>query len=395
MEISQYISILRRWFWLLILGLVLGTLSGYGFAKSQTPVYQADTRVMVSRASMQAASGGSTGSDYYYISDQQLISTYIELLKASAIFENVSQTLGYPVMSEQVEAQQVGDTRILNISVTDTNPQHAADIANAVVAALITQNEELEAGRYTTSEENIQAQIDQVQTQITSLQSQIDKISNQNLQDQIAQAESEISKVQSEITTLQKEIDDLKKIITTDSKLKIAEKQAEMDRLRSILNLYQQAYANLVVLGNSGSNVADISNQRLSQIQTTLSLYQQIYINLLQSLENVRFSRLQNTQSMSQVQAATAPLGPIRPQPLSSAMLSGAVGLMLAAGIIFLIEFLDDTLKVPEDVDRILGIPFWAILEQRVPAAGTGRAGGGLWANLENRTKEARDKDGK
>ncbi len=40
-------------------------------------------------------------------------------------------------------------------------------------------------------------------------------------------------------------------------------------------------------------------------------------------------------------------------------------------------------------------IPFWSILEQRVPAAGTGRAGGGLWANLENRTKEARDKDGK
>jgi len=31
-------------------------------------------------------------------------------------------------------------------------------------------------------------------------------------------------------------------------------------------------------------------------------------------------------------------------------------------------------------------IPFWAILEQRVPATGTGRAGGGVWTNLENRT---------
>jgi RsiW-degrading membrane proteinase PrsW (M82 family) len=40
-------------------------------------------------------------------------------------------------------------------------------------------------------------------------------------------------------------------------------------------------------------------------------------------------------------------------------------------------------------------IPFWAILEQRVPAAGTGRAGGGLWTNLENRTKEARDANAK
>jgi RsiW-degrading membrane proteinase PrsW (M82 family) len=31
-------------------------------------------------------------------------------------------------------------------------------------------------------------------------------------------------------------------------------------------------------------------------------------------------------------------------------------------------------------------IPFWAILQQRVPATGTGRAGGGLWTNLANRT---------
>ncbi len=358
MEINQYLSILRRWYWLLILGLVIGTLSGYGFAKSQTPVYQASTRVMVSRASMQAASGTGGATDYYYISDQQLIATYIELLKASTIFENVSQTLGYPVSAGQIQAQQVGDTRILSISVTDTNPQHTADIANEVVSALIKQNEELEAGRYAASEENLQAQIEQVQSQISTLQSQIDKISNQNLQEQITQAETEIVKLQDSINAIQKEITDLRKIYTTDAKLQIAEKQTEIDRITSVLDLYQQAYANLVVLGNPGSNNGnDATSQRLAQIRSTLSLYQQIYINLLQNLENVRFTRLQNTQSINQIQAAVVPGGPIRPQPLNSAMLAGVVGLMLAAGIIFLIEYLDDTLKVPEDVDRILGIP--------------------------------------
>jgi capsular exopolysaccharide synthesis family protein len=34
-----------------------------------------------------------------------------------------------------------------------------------------------------------------------------------------------------------------------------------------------------------------------------------------------------------------------------------AVGLMLAAGIVFLVEYLDDTLKTPEDVERALGLP--------------------------------------
>ncbi len=354
MEINQYLSILRRWFWLLILGLVLGTLGGYGFARIQTPVYEASTRVMVSRASMQAASG--TGTDY--ISDQQLIQTYIELLRASSIFDTVSKDLNYPISSEQVLAAQVGATRILSISVTDTDPQRAADIANALVTALIKQNEELEAGRYTASEENLQSQIEQVESQISSLQSQIDTISNQNIKEQITQAETQISALQQDMNALQKEMDGLKGIFTADAKARIAEKQLEMDGMLSILNLYQQAYANLVVLGNSSSGDGnDASSQRLSQIQTTLSLYQEIYINLLQSLETVRFSRLQNTQSINQIQAATVPEFPVSPQPLTSALLAGVVGLMLAAGIIFLIEYLDDTIKIPEDVDRVLGIP--------------------------------------
>ena len=125
----------------MILGLIVGTLGGYGFASSQTPVYQADTRVMVSRASMQAASG--TGTDY--VSDQQLIQTYIELLKSSSIFDTVSQTLNYPVSSKEVVAAQVGATRILNISVTGTDPQRAAEIANAVGMSLLEQDEELAA----------------------------------------------------------------------------------------------------------------------------------------------------------------------------------------------------------------------------------------------------------
>ena len=358
MEFSQYLSILRRWLWLLILGLVVGTLSGYGFAKSQTPIYQASTRVIVSRASMQAASGASTGTDYYYISDQQLMATYIELLKSSSIFNGVSQSLGYQVIPLQVQAAQVGDTRILSISATDTNPQHTADIANAVVSALIKQNDELEAGRYAASESGLQSQIDQVQDQISSLQTQIDTISNQNLQAQITQADTEIKKIQDEITVLQKEIDGLRNLATADAKTSIAEKQAAMDQMNSVLTLYQQAYANLVVLGRSGSgNNNDSTSQRLTQIERTLSLYQQIYMNLLQSLENVRFTRLQNTQSINQVEVATVPLEPISPQPMNNALLAGAVGLMLAAGIIFLIEYLDDTLKVPEDVERVLGIP--------------------------------------
>jgi succinoglycan biosynthesis transport protein ExoP len=38
-------------------------------------------------------------------------------------------------------------------------------------------------------------------------------------------------------------------------------------------------------------------------------------------------------------------------------ILASVVGLMLALGIVFLVEFLDDTLKTPEEVEHALGVP--------------------------------------
>ncbi|MFZ5882112.1 MAG: polysaccharide biosynthesis tyrosine autokinase [Chloroflexota bacterium] len=358
MEISQYIAIARRWAWLLILGTVLGTASGYWLSATQTPIFQVNTRIMVSRAPLQA----SAGSDFYYISDQQLTQTYIELMTSNSVLDRVQEQLGYRVMSGLINARQVNDTRIIEITIINTDPQRAVDIANALVQALKLQNDEIQAGRYAASEESLEAQVSQVQSQITSLQSQIDQLSNQNLQQQIAQAEEQITEVQQNMNALQKEIDELRRkgTFTAEAKAALAEKQAQMEQMQSIFDLYQQAYANLVVLGSAGMNTHnDQTSQRISQLQSTLSLYQQIYVNLLNNLETVRFSRLQNTQSVDQIEMPVKPdwNNPISPQPIRDGMLAGTVGLALAGLIIFLIEYLDDSIKTPEDVERFLELP--------------------------------------
>ena len=43
-------------------------------------------------------------------------------------------------------------------------------------------------------------------------------------------------------------------------------------------------------------------------------------------------------------------------------MLAAVVGLMVAAGIIFLIEFLDDTIRDPQDITRRWGIPILGMI---------------------------------
>ncbi len=348
MELKEYIRIIKHWVWLLILGLVLGGAAGYVFSDYQTPVYQASTRVMVMRPPQESVS------DYTYLSGQQLTQTYVQLVTTQPLIDAASAELGYPIEREQINAQQIRDTQVIQLTVEDENPQHAAAIANMLVNKLIEQNDAFQAGRFNSAEESLREQIRQMENQISGLQTVINQISSQNLQDQIAQLEAQIKPLQEEMLKLEQEIAALPTYVT-QNKVLIAEKQARIDQIKPLLNVYQEIYSNLVVLGkpiNQGSN-----DPQLMQLQSTLELYQQIYLNLLNSLETVRLARLQNTPNIVQIEPASVPEEPIRPRPLINTVLAAVIGLMLAVGVVFLIEHLDDTLKTPEEVERLLGVP--------------------------------------
>ena len=54
---------------------------------------------------------------------------------------------------------------------------------------------------------------------------------------------------------------------------------------------------------------------------------------------------------------AVEPDAPVRPKVAQNVLLAALVGLMLAAGVALLLEYLDDTVKSGEDVARLLGVP--------------------------------------
>lgn len=162
--------------------------------------------------------------------------------------------------------------------------------------------------------------------------------------------------LQEEVTQIKTDIALLTPAWNEERKVKVAEMQARLDQINPLLDMYRQIYTNLVVLGSSGSKVEEDSPV-LNCLQSTLQLYQQIYLNLISSRENIRLSRLQNTPNVVQIEAAAIPVMPVQPQTFKTSLLAGAVGLMLMAGIAFLIEYLDDTVKTPSDIERHLGLP--------------------------------------
>lgn len=349
MEIKTYFAIARRWAWLLITGLALGALAGLIGSVLQSPAYQASTRILVMRAPQEKTS------DYTFLSDQQLVQTYIQLLTTKPVLEKASETLGSPVSKGQVTVQQIGDTQTIQVTVEDETPQRASDIANILVQVLISQNEIIQSGRYTLTEQSIQAQITQIEKQISTMGTEIESISAETLVEQQKQVETQIAALQTEVTQLRNDIQTLTPASTVEQQTLLSEKEARLNQVQPMLTLYQQTYTDLVVLGKPVTS--SDSTTRLAQLQATLQLYQQIYTNLLNNLESIRLARLQNTPNVVQIEAASTPSDPVRPRPVTNTGLAAVIGLMLAGGIAFLIEYIDDTIRTPEDIERILNLP--------------------------------------
>jgi succinoglycan biosynthesis transport protein ExoP len=361
MEIKSVIRTFRRWFWLIILGTVIGGVSGLLIGLLQTPTYQAITKVLVTRMRQE------TNSDFAYLNDQQLTQTYIELLLTKPVLDEVSKQLLYEVDPKQVQVQQVKDTTIIQITVEDHDPELAASIANSMVNVLIEHNQELQAGQYTSSENALELQIAQVENQMNGLQSQFNQYSQQDIEAQLAEVDAQITDFQNEITNLQRFISQNSPPTTDFQKSQVAEKQARLDLLQPILTQYQQIRTNLLFLGKPAETGNVIQDPQLMQLQSTIDLYQQIYLNLLNNRETIRLARLQNTPNVSQIEVAGIPIEPIRPVPLIYTLLAGFLGLIVGSGLAILADYLDNSIKTPADVSQTLNLPVLSSIPEIKP----------------------------
>jgi capsular exopolysaccharide synthesis family protein len=66
---------------------------------------------------------------------------------------------------------------------------------------------------------------------------------------------------------------------------------------------------------------------------------------------------MRSTPNIVQVEQALPAATPIRPQPVVNMAIGGILGLLLASGFAFISEYMDDTLRSPEEVSEILRLP--------------------------------------
>ena len=78
-----------------------------------------------------------------------------------------------------------------------------------------------------------------------------------------------------------------------------------------------------------------------------------------------------NIENVMVVDEAIEPVFPVSPNKKMNIAVAGLLGLVLAFGLIFLLEFLDNTIKAAADVENLLGLSVLAI----VPIESNGKGG--------------------
>ena len=277
MELRQYVTLLRKWLWLVILCTVVAGVIAYVVSHNSQKIYQASATLMVNQAANPSTAAGYSD----ILTSERLARTYASLLVSRPVLEESAARLGISAtdLKDNITVTPVRDTQLLTIKVEGPDKVLIADIANTLPPVFIEQNREMQLGRATESRANLETEIDNTQADI--------------------------------VRTMQ-----------------------------------------------ALEDATDDTNR--TSLETSLAQYRSTYSTLVANYQQAKLAEAQSINNIVIAEPAVVPIEPIRPRTGTNTLLAAVVGALLALGAAFLIEYLDDTVKTPDDVNRVSGLSTWA-----------------------------------
>lgn len=415
-DLRKYLEVLRKWRWMILGVVIVAAVTAGVISKFVLPkVYEASTLLMVTTSDQQSTVVSQNGLDQLLNSvsslPQNSVDTYVGELTSDTMLSLVAKELpkrsggqpfdyatlrGMVTVSSVQGADQKG-TNLIQVSVDDTSPEQAALIANKVSQAFLQylsqQNQDVMARSVTFLENqatNVGAQrsvlekklvgFNAGQNPVSLLQAEIQGRTTdlQNLNSQIQASQVAVAADQAAEKSLSGQMKGLTAttILPPDPKssdqptavenpvytstqeaeiqaaAKLAQDQAQLQELQSqSKGLNQQLVTLNKLLVTEQTTQNDLQNQ--------LSLMDDAYQTLSKKVTDTQVaeaSRLGET-SVDVASAALPPNVPIKPSAKKNVAMAVVLALLVAVGLAFLLEYLDGTIKTPEDVEMLVHLP--------------------------------------
>ena len=96
---------------------------------------------------------------------------------------------------------------------------------------------------------------------------------------------------------------------------------------------------------------------RLAELQRKVDAGRAVYSMLLSKLEEARIAAAKQTSDAKIIDPAYPPVSPVKPRKRLNIILGVILGLMLGLGLAFVEEYMDTSVRGPEEVESVLGVP--------------------------------------
>ena len=201
MELRTFLAPVLKWWWLIVLAAVLAGVSSYLSVRNEPDIYEARASLMLGRPFDNPNPDGSQ----FFLS-QQLATSYAEIARREPIRLATMNALGIDYLPEY-EVSVPAQTQLLEIMVTDINPERAQAVANEIAHQLVllspggqdADRQEMKAfvdGQLA----NLAKQIEETQEEILLLQGQLGEMFSAR---EIADTQDQITALQNKLNSLQ------------------------------------------------------------------------------------------------------------------------------------------------------------------------------------------------
>ncbi|MGI6453716.1 MAG: GumC family protein [Syntrophomonadaceae bacterium] len=416
-DLRQLLRVLKKWSKFIALG-TLASVLGAAIVSwfILTPIYQSKALLMVTQASDRTQNVVRTSGSLEEVvgSVSQLpkwnMDTYLGQLKSEALMKKVIEKLGLQEyytpgrLAASINASIVKNTNLIEVKVLNTNPQAAAAINNALseqyLIFMTEKNQEqmsrsvefLEDQRQITEEELEKAtqKLKEFQSQqrgVAVLKAEFERKAQDAVEytSQLKTVQVEIQQLASRVASLEKDLDMTPRMISTQKfneatgTLNTIQEPnpvytliaGQLSELRASLAGKRAAADSLQILINSMGAELDSLNAELASKQ----LEEQKLLTEVKRLQDTAEALAQKqieTQiaksidlgdtSVLVVSEASIPTSPIKPNKRLNVAIAFVLGLMAFTLIAFVLEFLDNTIKTPEDIERELELPVLGVI---------------------------------
>jgi len=411
-DLRQIFQVLKKWRLIIIaitvLAVVTSGIMSYYIIK---PVYEARAMLLVTMPVTTQQSAQNRDDLESVISTmsrlpQMTMSTYVSQLTSDTMYGRVVTRLdldeqGYSAKSlaGMVKAEVAKDSNIILLKVQHNDPQLAADVANALGDEYLDYLSERNQDQMTRSTEFLQAQkletdkelalaldeykvfnsdarsVEFLEKQFTTLTDDLNRYrtSIDMSMMEIKQLESGLLSLMERLsstpetltmlkpnpgmveTTLAQEINPLYVTLNENIMAKESELAEKVARLEATQTVVARMQMELEVLQVELS-AKQIERQQMKNEITRLEETQNLLAQKVTQTQIARSIDLGGT-SLLIASPALVPANPVKPNKKLNMAVALVLGLMVAVGLAFVLEFMDNTIKHPDDVQKHLGLP--------------------------------------